>query len=248
MKVLVGSCGLPLGLEKYSKIFDVVEVQKTFYKLVKEETAKRWREKVPNNFEFTIKVFQGITHPTSSPTWKRSGFSEEELESLKKKVGYLKPTREVLKFWKDMIEISRLLRSKILIIQLPASFKDEKQNWANVKKIFERISRKKFVIGIELRRWEDKRRREFCRKFNLIDIVDPFSSKPQYFSKSKIAYFRLHGSPPGKKMYYYKYTLKDLKWLKGFVYSLNVRKVYVMFNNVFMKDDAKRFVKMVKEY
>ena len=63
----IGTCGFPVARKKYAKEFKVVEIQKTFYTPIKEETAKNWREEVPENFEFTMKAPQTITHPPNSP-------------------------------------------------------------------------------------------------------------------------------------------------------------------------------------
>ncbi len=41
--------------------------------------------------------------------------------------------------------------------------------------------------------------------------MDPFADEPD--THTDFAYFRLHGSPPGKRMYRYTYTEGDLKEL-----------------------------------
>ena len=59
------------------------------------------------------------------------------------------------------------------------------------------------------------------------------------------AYFRLHDSPPGKRMYRYTYTEDDLKELYEKCMNMNFSEVYVLFNNDTMYEDALRFMKMV---
>ena len=247
MKIKVGCCGFAGGMEKYFEKFGLVEVQSTFYKLPRLKTVLKWREKSPQNFEFTIKCFQGITHPITSPTWRRASLKEEELKKLKDKVGFLLPTKEVFTFWKEVMEICKVLKSRICIIQLPASFKDEEKNWKNAEKFFRKI-KKEIIIGVELRKWEDERRKKFCKKFEVIDVVDPFANNPQYFTKKRIAYFRLHGSPPGKRMYSYKYLRKDLEILKKKIEGLKVKEVYCLFNNIWMKEDALKFISFLFWY
>ena len=69
-----GCCGLAgMGLSRYAELFSVVELQSTFYRLPTIATARGWRSKVPQGFRFTLKAFQGVTHPVSSPTWRRAG-------------------------------------------------------------------------------------------------------------------------------------------------------------------------------
>jgi uncharacterized protein YecE (DUF72 family) len=244
--IYIGCCGFPIGMKRYFKKFKTVEIQTTFYRIQKDKTVKRWCEEAPKDFIFNIKVFQGITHPIKSPTWRRSGLKEEELNKLGNKVGFLRPTREVFNFWNLMISYARILNTKVLLIQLPASFKDSKENWDNAERFFRKAKREKFEIAIELRKWDKKRTEKFCKKFKLIDCCDPFVRMPTYLGKSKIAYLRLHGSPPGKKMYNYKYNSEDLRELKMKLDGIKARKIFILFNNIHMKQDALRFMRMIK--
>ena len=46
----------------YSKFFNIVEVNSTFYNLPSDETVFKWYERVPISFKFIIKAWQNITH------------------------------------------------------------------------------------------------------------------------------------------------------------------------------------------
>ena len=46
----------------YSKEFDTVEVDSTFYRIPREETATDWKEQTPKNFIFSLKFPRIITH------------------------------------------------------------------------------------------------------------------------------------------------------------------------------------------
>jgi hypothetical protein len=50
-------------LEFYSKVFNTVEVNSTFYRLIDPRTARDWVKMTPKDFEFSIKVWQKFTHP-----------------------------------------------------------------------------------------------------------------------------------------------------------------------------------------
>ncbi|MGH7409587.1 MAG: DUF72 domain-containing protein, partial [Candidatus Methylomirabilis sp.] len=50
-------------LELYSKVFNTVEVNSTFYRLIDPRTARGWVKMTPKDFEFAIKVWQKFTHP-----------------------------------------------------------------------------------------------------------------------------------------------------------------------------------------
>jgi hypothetical protein len=63
----------------------------------------------------------------------------------------------------------------------------------------------------------------------------------------EIAYFRLHGL--GKQMYYYQYSDAELQRLKELVtlYKKGGKRVYVLFNNLSMFEDAKRFMEYLSK-
>ena len=48
--------------EHYSKHFDTVEINNTFYQLPKQETFKNWCTQAPKNFLYTVKANRYITH------------------------------------------------------------------------------------------------------------------------------------------------------------------------------------------
>jgi len=234
--IKVGCCGWGCAMSSYFNSFPVIELQTTFYKLPKLKTAQRWRKAAPKSFEFVVKAFQGVTHPPKSPTWRKFG---QPLRGA----GYLKPTRTVEQSWKKTLEICRALQSSICLIQLPASFKDTKENLRNAEKFLSSAS-KEIKIAIELRGWSDRNIKRICKKFSLIDCCDPFARMP--LLRGPTAYFRLHGSPPGPRLYNYSYTRKDLENLKQKLSKLKARKIYCMFNNGYsMVRDAKRFQNMM---
>ncbi len=241
MKIKIGCCGFQRKRKDYYENFKLVELQETFYKLPSLDKMKELRREAPEDFEFTFKCFQGITHDVSSPTWKRSGI--KNLEELKNKVGSLRVTNEVIEYWREQIKIGEALNSKICVIQLPSSFKDDENGIKNSENFFSKIERNNLEIAIELRGWSKENISNLCKKFNLIHCTDPLKEEATYFGINKIAYFRLHGL--GKTMYKYKYTDEDLQNLLKIVKNLDVNEVYILFNNIYMYDDALRFKKLV---
>jgi len=237
--IKIGCCGFQKSRKEYFKHFKLVEIQETFYDIPKLERMEKLRNEAPQDFEFTVKCFQGVTHPQTSPTWKRSKIKPTEEH------GFLKPTRAVFESWEKTLEICKVLKSKICLIQLPASFNDNEENLSNAKKFFSEIQKDDINIAIELRGWQEENIKKLCEEFDLINCTDLFASMPVYLSSKKILYTRLHGSPPGKKMYSYKYTDKDLNLLKKKVIEIEATDKYVLFNNIFMFDDALAFSKML---
>jgi uncharacterized protein YecE (DUF72 family) len=56
--------GLPASrwLERYAERFDTVEVNTTFYRLIKREAVSRWVEQTPPGFLFAVKASRYLTH------------------------------------------------------------------------------------------------------------------------------------------------------------------------------------------
>lgn len=54
-------------LSYYSKFFDLVEINSTFYKLPTKETVSNWYERVPETFQFIVKMWQEVTHKLNNP-------------------------------------------------------------------------------------------------------------------------------------------------------------------------------------
>jgi uncharacterized protein YecE (DUF72 family) len=56
--------GVPASrwLERYAELFDTVEVNGTFYRLVKRETVEGWVERTPDRFLFAVKASRYLTH------------------------------------------------------------------------------------------------------------------------------------------------------------------------------------------
>ncbi|MEM3475453.1 MAG: DUF72 domain-containing protein [Candidatus Bathyarchaeia archaeon] len=246
MIIKVGCCGFPVSMKKYFTRFKVVEIQKTFYEPPKLETLAKWRENAPEDFEFSVKAWQVLTHPFSSPTWRKMK------RTLKKKenYGFLKPTEENFKAWEETLEACKILKAKICVIQTPPSFNCTKENIDNIEEFFKSVNSKNIRVAWEPRGdWINNldKIKMLCKKLNLIHVVDPL--KYEVALTSEIQYFRLHGLHPKKEINYsYKYSIKDLKKL---YYKLKVlsehdiNEVYVLFNNLTMNEDAEKFIKII---
>ena len=241
-KIKIGCCGFPKGIKKYFTEFDTVEVQKTFYQPVSLQSIEKWFKQAPLNFEFTIKAFQGITHPTTSPTYMRL---KKPLPGNLENYGFFRQTDEVYNAWKETEKIALALHVKYILFQCPSSFKPTDENLENITSFFNKISNSRYHFVWEPRgvNWTDDIILEICEKCNLIHCVDPFKQKPV---TKNIAYFRLHGKPPGEKMYYYSYSKEDLK--KLYEHCKNFRETYCFFNNIDMYKNALKFKEIVSNF
>jgi len=73
--IKAGCCGFAVkgGAKTYYKLFDVVELQSTFYRLPKIETAERWRREAPEWFEFVEGLAGSDTSANKSYVATRGG-------------------------------------------------------------------------------------------------------------------------------------------------------------------------------
>ena len=219
-------------------MFPVVELQSTFYDLPQARTAERWRAEAPADFQFCLKAWQAITHPATSPTWRRS--TERKLPGNKTKYGHLRPTRENFDAWQSTLKICDILRADI---QCPPSFKFSSRSFDNVRRFIGQIERGGTKLAWEPRgNWKEypNEVKRLCNQLDLIHVVDVLKSAPA--AETETCYFRLHGLGPREVNYGYRYSLQDLKRLRERTLDALTRgakEVFVLFNNRSMLDDAK---------
>jgi len=211
-------------MKRYYESFRLVELNHTFYAYPQTSTVARWREKAPQDFEFTVKAHQDITHK----------FRFEMKLCL--------PAFETMK------QICQTLKARILLIQTPGSFQPDKLR--DAAEFLSKIKRDNLALVWETRgpAWETLEVRgklaERLEALNVVHVTDPFKALPVY--TEHLAYFRLHGL--GKQLYYYQYTDDELKQLRRLLqpFEHDGKEVYVLFNNLAMFDDGLRFKSFVK--
>jgi uncharacterized protein YecE (DUF72 family) len=251
MVIVVGCCGfaIPGGMRSYYREFDSVEIQCTFYNIPRLETIEKWRIEAPPSFEFVPKVFQGITHPSSSSTWKRFRGKLSSVSGDTERYGFLRPTEEVVSCWKTMIEICTRLRSEAVLLQTPPSISYSETNVSNMEKFLTTVKRKNVAICWEPRGdWNDNpdKIKQTCSRLDLVHVIDVMRREP--VSEHEISYIRLHGLNTREFDYEYAYSDQELFLLRGKVSEIEKkrRKVYVFFNNTNMADDARKFKRILQ--
>ncbi len=233
-QVKVGCCGFPKGKKVYFPQFSLVEVQQTFYKPPSLATALKWRQEAPADFEFTLKAWQLITHPTSSPTYQKAGVKITRDQA--KNYGFFKPSDQVFEAWLKTRDVAKALEARAIVFQCPPRFTETAENIENVRAFFSKVNREDFLFVWELRGdWKEKRIASLCRELDLVHCVDPLVTKPVF---GKIKYFRLHGGP----RYRHEYSQEELERLRDQISG----ETYVLFNNITMYGDALQFLQLLK--
>ena len=177
-------------LERYANRFNAVEINSSFYRNHKADTYSRWRDSVPNEFRFSVKLSKEITH-------------EDRLRSDAGKIA-------------DLVHNIAHLKEKlgVLLIQLPPSLEFNqavaRQFFENLRQVF----RTRVAIEPRHKTWISPDALDLLNKFQISKVVaDPERSPaedPGHTTSFK--YFRLHGSPEMYKSSYDGLALEN--WLK----------------------------------
>lgn len=242
----IGTSGFGIAQKDYVQLFSCGEVQHTFYQPPRISTLERWRREAPPDFEFVLKAWQLITHDSKSPTYRhlKKKLSERE----KQEAGYFRPTPIVREAWEVTLACARAVNARTILFQCPASFKQTRENIANLEQFFSTINREtnqdeQLNFGWEPRGdWDSKVVKSLCKTLNLWHAVDPFASEsvtPRHL------YFRLHG----RSGWRYQYDESELRELAALLPNrvAKSRRSYVFFNNVRMIQDALTFKAILKE-
>jgi uncharacterized protein YecE (DUF72 family) len=242
MRVRIGLCGFTMAMEDYALHFPVIEVQNTFYEPPRNEVMQRWRSVTAPRLEYTMKVWQLVTHSASSPTYRRM----KRPLAADAAPGYFRDSAAVAEGWHRSVQCAAVLNATALLFQCPASFTPDGENVERMRRFFERIERPTARLLWEPRggRWVAERSLalSLCRELDLVHVVDPFVTAPD---PSQPVYWRLHG-PAGPRSSYDHAQLQQLGDMLRAVSNPAPR--YVLFNNIPRVGDAKRFVQLVAGY
>jgi uncharacterized protein YecE (DUF72 family) len=188
-------------LERYSQLFNAVEINTSFYKPHRKITYERWAAATPPNFQFAVKMPKQITHN------KSLGDIEIHLDRFIK-------------------EISGL-QTKLgpLLIQLPPSLSFE----LKIANSFFALLRNKFngKVVLEPRHisWAQLEAVAMLQTYHIEHVIaDPVKVPIESTIKQNFSYYRLHGSP---EIYSSSY---DAKFLNQLAKRLNDSS-WVIFDN-----------------
>jgi uncharacterized protein YecE (DUF72 family) len=236
-EVKIGTCGFRSTKLKYAELLSSVEVQHTFYQPPQVKTLEKWRAEMPDDFEFTIKAWQLITHEATSPTYRRLKIKLEDDVAVG--AGFFRATEAVRLGWETTLASANALRAKTILFQCPAKFRQNGENIENLSRFFKNVDRGDMNFCWEPRgEWDDKIVKKICSDLDLRHVVDPLVKRTV---TPQSCYFRLHGIGGWR----YKYEDGELEELASLLPASGTS--YVFFNNNEMTDDAVRFERIVEE-
>ncbi len=196
-------------LKEYSRIFDFVEVNSTFYQDIPIETVRSWRRRVPPQFKFSVRAHKTVSHKY-----------------------LLKPTPEALRAMERTIEIADTLDSDIIVIETPKHLEITRDR---IKEFMERVGVSDKYIAIEARGGVTKEAMEYMKRDDrIIPIYDISRGDPPYHHK-EISYTRVFGSG---RHNIYQFTNDELRRIYRKATNAPVKMVLISFHGVRMYTDA----------
>jgi len=178
-------------LTQYSSIFPTAEINSTFYALPKNEIVFGWTRHTPENFRFSAKLPQTITH-------------KKVLDSSK---GIEADLNLFLEVMKPLIDTGKLI---CILVQLPPFLKI---NIDRLESFLTLIPKPSPAFAVEFRHmsWLQKDVFKLLEKYSAAyTIVDEPLLPPDAHITSDFAYFRWHGRG-SKPWFNYRYLEEELE-------------------------------------
>ena len=239
MTIRVGLCGFTMSMREYGQHFPVVEVQSTFYDPPQDASMQKWLASTGPGVEYTMKVWQLVTHASKSPTYRRL---KRTLDPAAEP-GLFRDSPAVAKGWADSVRCASVLSATAMLFQCPASFTPDRENVQRMRGFFNRIARPKARLLWEPRgaAWVAQRALALalCDELDLVHVVDPFVTPPE---PQRPVYWRLHGISGARHSYSEDELLTLLRMLRD---VQPVGPSYVLFNNLPRIGNAQRFSRML---
>lgn len=220
-------------LEFYSRYFNTVEINSSFYRPILPNVALSWAKKTPSDFSFTAKLYQKFTHPKmfEKATGKEAELSAEDFDRFR--VG-LEP----------LVEAGKL---GCLLAQFPPSFKHDEESVTYLEDLIRRFKDYSLAVELRHRSWTDSP--DTVRLLDAYEVAWCMIDEPKFKTSvdevpltSKTGYFRFHGRNAKEwwrgdreSRYNYLYSPQEVASLAQDVREVAERaeSVYVFYNNHF---------------
>jgi uncharacterized protein YecE (DUF72 family) len=169
------------ALFRYSRVFDALEINSSFWRRHKPQTWARWAATVPPGFRFSVKLSRSITHE-------------------RKLLG----TRPLLdEFFEDVAPLGAKLGP--VLVQMPPSFAFEARRARAFFKLLRARHRGEVACEPRHPTWFTEPAGDLLAAFDIARVAAdparvPLAAEPG--GSTRLAYFRMHGSP---RMYYSEY-------------------------------------------
>ena len=201
------------SLKAYSKVFNFVEVNYTFYKYPDQRMVEHWRSVVPKDFNFTVRCHQDLTH----------------------RIG-LKPVDEAYDVFNRMVHYCRILEAPFLHLETPRSYVLDESTLEQARDFLSTVSHKGVRLAWETRAPVNEEAAELLKDFNIVHSVDLSNNEPFY--ASDVIYTRLFGKGEHN---IYQFDDEEMTEIDQRILKSEARAVIASFHGVRMNTDALRF-------
>ena len=179
----------PIGkineLEYYSQFFNTVEVNSSFYRPPNPGYVYNWVKRVPDDFRFTVKLWQKFTHPKmyEEATGEEAVISQKDVDQFKQSI--------------DPMANSGKLGA--LLAQFPPSFKNDNYGQQILLAVIRTFGSYRLAVELRHRSWSDDVGFAQLLQDNNVSWVHIDEPKFQSSIATEIpltadmAYFRFHG-------------------------------------------------------
>ncbi len=238
-------------LSYYAEHFNTVEVNSTFYGQPRAEVTRGWAERTPDDFEFSVKLYQKFTHPRM--------FEERVERALKDAAGDAASVKELARptpadldeFRRGIDPLAERGKMGALLAQFPPSFKNGDRERAYLTDLLHALA--EYPVAVELRHktWSDTLEQTLgllnTFKAAWVQIDEPkfrLSIRQNYLPNVKgFYYLRLHGRnarqwwkhDKAEDRYNYFYSADELQEFSDTIDAARriVKKAYLYANNHF---------------
>ena len=172
-------------LEYYGRFFKVVEVNSSFYRPPDPGYVYNWVRRTPEDFRFTVKLWQKFTHPGM---YKEATGTEAVI------------SREDVDLFHHSIEpLFKSGKLGALLAQFPPSFKNDSHGQQILNAVIRTFRQYRLVVELRHRSWSDDQNTARLLRGNNVAWVQ--IDEPKFQTSvaqdipvtADIAYFRFHG-------------------------------------------------------
>ena len=191
-------------LQYYVQFFNCVELNVTFYRLVRKKTFENWYKRTPKDFYFVVKGSRFITH-------------------IKK----LKTVKESLDLFLDSVSGLKNKGAAILW-QFPLSFKKDIERIESFLRLLKKTKMRQ-IFEFRNDSWFDQELFLLLKKYNACLCIAHSNRFPCVREvTADFIYLRFHG---GESLYSSNYSQRELKDWAEFSRSVKVKDIFAFFNN-----------------
>lgn len=219
-------------LEYYSQFFNTVEVNSSFYRPPNPGYVYNWVKRVPDDFLFTVKLWQKFTHPKmyEEATGRSAVISQKDVDQFKQSI--------------DPMANSGKLGA--LLAQFPPSFKNDNYGQQILLAVIRTFGSYRLAVELRHRSWSDDVGFAQLLQDNNVSWVHIDEPKFQSSIATEIpltadmAYFRFHGrnkemwwKGDSETRYKYLYSPEEINELANRVKAASnkAQLLFAFFNN-----------------